>query len=682
MTKVTDDYQRADTSTLTGYTELVGNWEVVSNKLQCNDDGGATGYYLRHDTDTGSTNGYVQAVVSSTQVNASSNTGVLFRGQTGATNTSYQFVTNHQANTWALWRVVAGSETLIASGSTPIAPGDTIRLEVTGNILRAKVNGTLVALARDANVTTGSRGGLNGYNAVNSDVVEIDNFETGAITDSPMAAAYMEDWAVFGEGTITPRTPAIPPSLAAGDLIWAWGTVRDAAQTITMPAGQGWVQIEAPSQTGLESALFAKIWGLGGQTDASSPSVSVGSAADGFGITVGVIRNPRHSTDPWTSVAAAIVASGSQSNASSNTVTAPSVTYTGPHVTVVRFFSSADDNNLGAPSPGLQVVGGTAYHTASGLDFAQAASIVEDTTVSGSTGTATVTEASGGPDVSNGVTIVVAIPPVNLVAQDAAQAQSAGAPALTQVHNLTAAAAAQGHAAAAPALTQVHSLVADSAAQAHAAGNAILTTATGLVAQDAAQAQAATSPALTQLHVLAAADAGQAQSSGSPALTQAHSLSAADAAQAHAADTPALTQAHELDPANAAQTQAAGSPALTQVHNLTATGAVQAQAATNATITEIGPFDLVPADAIQAQAAGNATLTQTHLLAVADAAQGHTAGTVQLAQVHHLAAAGAVHTHTADQPPLTVVGALPDPGILSLAAIDDNYPLTALPERP
>lgn len=414
MTVVSDNFDRADTSTMTGYTELVGDWEIVSNKLQCNNDAGSTGYYLRNDTTVGSNDMYAQAVTSSAQANSSSNTGVLCRGQTGATNTSYQLATNHGADSWAIWRITAGSETQLLTGSAPIASGDTIRLEAAGSILRAKINGTLVGLVRDTTTSGGTRGGLNGYNAVGTDVVEIDNFETGALTDSPPGGPYVNGWSAQSSGTGTTQAPGVPAnSIAAGVCVLAWVTSKDASQTVTAPAGEGWVLVENPSQTGLEGYLFAKIWGLAGQTDSSTPTFSIGSGTAGWLTTLELVRNPAHDTAPWTSVASAIVASGSSSNAAASTVSAPSVSVSGSHLTVIRFYGSADDNALGgtiSAGAGVLSLSGAAYDQTTGGGIAQASTVLEDATIGSSTGTATVTETVAGNDISHGVTLVFAIP--------------------------------------------------------------------------------------------------------------------------------------------------------------------------------------------------------------------------------------------------------------------------------
>lgn len=436
MAVVTDDFNRANTSSFAGVaTELSGDWEVVSNKLQCNTDLGATGYYLRYDTAVGSDDMYSQAVVSSTQANGTSNTGVLCRGQTGATVTSYQFVTRHAGDVVSFWRVAAGTETKLrlacnaTAGTQDIpvvfASGATIREEVVGSLIRGLIDGVLVGVARDISgsaIPSGQRGGLNGYNNVGSDFVELDDFEAGPLDDkvAPFVAGVGEQSSGTATTSTAFTTPAssVPANIAAGDLLVAHVTSRDDAQTVTAPGSEGWsAPIENPSQTGLEDYVFGKIWGLGGQTDDTTPTFSIGAGTSGWAVTFVIWRNPLHATNPWTSVTDAIVASASQTTTVAGaTVTAPSVTDTAPSRTIVRLFSSADDNSLGlttaslSNSEGALVYGGLDFDTIAGLDMAQAMSTRENVTTAGAIGTATVTEHINGTDVNNGITLVLAIP--------------------------------------------------------------------------------------------------------------------------------------------------------------------------------------------------------------------------------------------------------------------------------
>lgn len=405
MTVVSDGFNRADSTNLgASWAEVVGDWAIVSNQVECNNDAGDTGYYARYESDVGSSDMYSEAVTNSTQTNGTSNAGVAVRMRAAA-NTSYQLTTNLNDN-HAFWRIVSGSENQIATFSSVLAAGDTIRVEAVGRTLRGKINASLVGLAQDANITDGQRPGLNGYNNVGTDVVRLDNFEGGALTDD-LVAAYIADWsAQTARSTGASMTPTIPAQVAAGDLVCVLGTVRSVTDTISFPAGEGWSQEQLASGNSLGSYVFAKVWGLGGQTDDTTPTFTRTGTTGAF-VSAFVIRNPLHSTTPWTSVASAIVASAQQSNAAAATATAAAASHTGTNCTVVRCYSSADDNALGTTSEGMLVFGGAAYDA---TDIAQACTILEDVTLSGSTATATVAETVNGNDANNGITLVVAIP--------------------------------------------------------------------------------------------------------------------------------------------------------------------------------------------------------------------------------------------------------------------------------
>lgn len=416
MTAVSDNFDRANSSNLgASWTEVVGDWEIVSNRCQNNTDDGATGYYLRYETDVGSSDMFSQCVTTSTQADGGSNTGLAVRMRAAA-NTSYQMTTRHAGDTIGVWRIVAGAETQqnwqteANAISVTINSGDTIRVEAVGSLIRGKVQGALVGICVDTNITDGQRAGLNGYNAVGTDVVEVDDFAGGALAaDGGLVAPYIVGISTQVTGTGTTLTPTVPANVASGDLVVAHCTSRDAAQTMTNPGSEGWAAGPTPSQTGLEDAIFFKVWGSGA-TDDTTPTFSIGSGTAGWGVTLTVFRNPSHATAPWTSTSAAVVASGSAANASSATVTAPSVNHDGTNRTVVRLFSSADDNALNTPNVGALAYGGAAYDSTTGNDFSQAMSLRENITVTTNTSTATVTETVLGNDINNGITLVLAVP--------------------------------------------------------------------------------------------------------------------------------------------------------------------------------------------------------------------------------------------------------------------------------
>jgi hypothetical protein len=70
------------------------------------------------------------------------------------------FLVNTSTNTAALYRIVSSVGALITSGAHVWVAGDTMRLEVQGDYLVGKVNGTKVLEALDSNITSGKAGAL------------------------------------------------------------------------------------------------------------------------------------------------------------------------------------------------------------------------------------------------------------------------------------------------------------------------------------------------------------------------------------------------------------------------------------------------------------------------------------------------------------------------------------------
>jgi hypothetical protein len=243
-----------------------------------------------------------------------------------------------------------------------------------------------------------------------------------------------------------------------------------------------------------------------------------------------------------------------------------------------------------------------------------------------------------------------------LVVQSATQTPVSDSPTLTQVHVLVVDAAAQSQSADSPALTQAHSLVAQDATQAQTAGNVVLVVGwIDLVVASATQAQSADNVTLTQVHALTVQDATQAQSAESATLAQSHLLAVQAATQAQVSDSPALTQAHSLTVDNAAQAQTSDNVTATQVHLLAVDAAAQAQTASNLTLA-VGGITLVVSDTTQAQTATSVTLTQVHALVVDSATQPQTVDTVALTQTSNLVVQGATQAQTAEAVTLTVAG--------------------------
>jgi len=211
----------------------------------------------------------------------------------------------------------------------------------------------------------------------------------------------------------------------------------------------------------------------------------------------------------------------------------------------------------------------------------------------GATGSQT---ASGGTVASNTdhlVALLAVLPAtgaIDLVPVSAAQTQTSGSPALTQVHGLAVDAGVQAQTAETPTLTQIHNLSIDNAIQPQVAGAPALTQVHSLAVGAASQAQAADGVTLTQVHSLVVADALQAQATDTVTLAVGGvSLTVADATQAQTAGSVVLTQTHALSVDSVLQLQQAGQVTLSQVHTLQVASALQAQTATSVTIALTNP---------------------------------------------------------------------------------------------
>lgn len=224
--------------------------------------------------------------------------------------------------------------------------------------------------------------------------------------DSP----FFVDKSALQVTTTTSCTPDISAKdVQAGDLVVAHCVSRNSsANAISAPSGEGWSSVSNINRavgTGFVHTIFAKIWGVAGNTDDTTPTFTIGTSGTlGFSVVLSIWRNNKNNSQPWASVSQAIIASATDnSSAASATPSAPSCSWTSQtdKVSYMRIWSTADDNNLGSPSAGTLAYGGTSYHTTTGDDHA--CGMTWQTGVSGSgspSGTATLTEASNGNDVA------------------------------------------------------------------------------------------------------------------------------------------------------------------------------------------------------------------------------------------------------------------------------------------
>jgi hypothetical protein len=138
-----------------GWTVEEGTFTISSNSVGTNTSA-ADGRSLAVRNESYPADHYAQAAY--TALAANNQIGVAVRGQAGV-NTWYAFhIDASGVGSAALFKVIAGTVTVLASAPVSVHVGDTIRLEVVGTQLTAKVNGEVLLTATDSSISTGAPG--------------------------------------------------------------------------------------------------------------------------------------------------------------------------------------------------------------------------------------------------------------------------------------------------------------------------------------------------------------------------------------------------------------------------------------------------------------------------------------------------------------------------------------------
>ena len=166
---ITESFDTADSDTLgpdLPWTEVRGDWDVVSNQVQCiAGDAGNFEAFARADSNLASDDHYVQAVLRDTSL-ASGTAGVTCRKDATATYTFYLVQCDGTADpdSWTTYRSVTDTYTQVGGGtSINMAQNDVIRLEADGSSITRKRNGSVQETATDTNITGNLRCGLRSY---------------------------------------------------------------------------------------------------------------------------------------------------------------------------------------------------------------------------------------------------------------------------------------------------------------------------------------------------------------------------------------------------------------------------------------------------------------------------------------------------------------------------------------
>lgn len=215
-----------------------------------------------------------------------------------------------------------------------------------------------------------------------------------------------------------------------------------------------------------------------------------------------------------------------------------------------------------------------------------------------------------------------------LTVQSLTQAQTIGAPTLTQHNSLTVSGAAQAQTISQPTLSKLYTLSVNGATQSQSIDNVTL----------------------MQAHILSVNNAVQAQTTSQPSLAQHNLLTVQGATQAQLINNISLTVAGSLAVNAINQAQTIGQPGLTQHHALSVNDLLQTQATGNVTLTPLG--ELSVNNAQQSQLIDAVTLTQHHALTVQSLLQAQSIDALGLFN-QQLSVNGTTQDQSIDQPALT-----------------------------
>lgn len=419
MTIRTPDLTGVDAATITSQTEVQGDWSKASNAARLNTTSDTTEDYLQNDLgDVGSADMYTIGVVA--VISAYGEAYVCVRGSSGAfTFYNYGFDTD---GVQYLQKVLSGAVTNLQTNTSGITPAanDVLKCIVLGDLLMGYYNGSReMIVAGGSAITTGQRGGIAGYRITGT--MSMKGMSSGAFTDL-LYPVVLSSQAQVPKTTETTTTVAVPAEgQVAGRMTIVHFTGKTTGGDVTAPAGEGWTRLGSLiGGTNLYDTAYAKVWGLGGQTDNTTTgnfTATNSPTTNGWGYTVTVVANPQHSLAPWTSVAAAVDTTGGSNHAAADPMVSETITPGGAHATILRFFGSSDDNNHINPSPANTGVtyayGGTTYQQATGTtDYAQSLAFFEDQPASAS-GTLSMAQGSNGPDTYDTLIVVLKIPPTS-----------------------------------------------------------------------------------------------------------------------------------------------------------------------------------------------------------------------------------------------------------------------------
>lgn len=172
-TTVSDNFNRADDDSLgANWSEVSGDWDILSNALRCAANGGSGYGTARFESDLSSDDMYSQAIC--TGYGGSRQAGVTVRVASDA-ETCYSFeVRNNETTTYRIRRLTAGTSLGAVNTTHPSVPF-TAKLTVDGSSLEGFIDGSsVIGPITDTNITGNTRAGTYANSANN---VTLDDFQ-------------------------------------------------------------------------------------------------------------------------------------------------------------------------------------------------------------------------------------------------------------------------------------------------------------------------------------------------------------------------------------------------------------------------------------------------------------------------------------------------------------------------
>jgi len=241
-----DPFTRADGALGSNWTALVGTnpYSIISNVAASN--GASAENCTVYNAFTPGNDQWAEVTL--TQAGADAYVGPAVRGA----GTSWYVFYGDSGNR-ALYRIVSGTPTSLASSATGFAVNDVIRLEVEGTTLRAYVNGVLWTSVTDSSLSSGNTGMATWSTSTSG---RVDNFSADNIsTDLNVTANLIATSETIYQATVTAGAVTVTANLIA-----TAETLYNA--TVTQ------IQVARPTST-----ISAGAWTdqLGGTTDMHSP---------------------------------------------------------------------------------------------------------------------------------------------------------------------------------------------------------------------------------------------------------------------------------------------------------------------------------------------------------------------------------------------------------------------------